>query len=56
MQVEELLQLSTLEEEGAYTDELDFVSYDVLGDVVCGGFAMPIREGKAQEILYRNVW
>ena len=24
--------------------------YDVLGDVVCGGFAMPIREGKAQEI------
>jgi len=22
----------------------------VLGDVVCGGFAMPIREGKAQEI------
>jgi nitrogenase iron protein NifH len=29
---------------------LDFVCYDVLGDVVCGGFAMPIREGKAQEI------
>jgi len=26
------------------------VFYDVLGDVVCGGFAMPIREGKAQEI------
>ena len=24
--------------------------YDVLGDVVCGGFAMPIRENKAQEI------
>ena len=23
---------------------------DVLGDVVCGGFAMPIRENKAQEI------
>jgi nitrogenase iron protein NifH len=29
---------------------LDYVFYDVLGDVVCGGFAMPIREGKAQEI------
>ena len=29
---------------------LDDVFYDVLGDVVCGGFAMPIREGKAQEI------
>jgi nitrogenase iron protein NifH len=26
------------------------VFYDVLGDVVCGGFAMPMREGKAQEI------
>jgi nitrogenase iron protein NifH len=38
-----------LEENGAYQD-VDFVSYDVLGDVVCGGFAMPIREGKAQEI------
>jgi len=40
-----------LEDNGAYTDNnLDFVFYDVLGDVVCGGFAMPIREGKAQEI------
>ncbi len=29
---------------------LDFVFYDVLGDVVCGGFAMPIREGYAEEI------
>ena len=28
----------------------DAVIYDVLGDVVCGGFAMPIREGKAEEI------
>ncbi|PLX69503.1 MAG: nitrogenase iron protein [Denitrovibrio sp.] len=42
--------INFLEEEGAYEEELDFVSYDVLGDVVCGGFAMPIREGKAQEI------
>jgi nitrogenase iron protein NifH len=41
--------INFLEENGAYQD-LDFVSYDVLGDVVCGGFAMPIREGKAQEI------
>ncbi|MPM74778.1 Nitrogenase iron protein 1 [bioreactor metagenome] len=29
---------------------MDYVFYDVLGDVVCGGFAMPIREGKAEEI------
>src|SRR5512137_213401 len=42
--------INFLEENGAYTDDLDFVFYDVLGDVVCGGFAMPMREGKAQEI------
>lgn len=43
--------INFLEEEGAYEAEgLYFVSYNVLGDVVCGGFAMPIREGKAQEI------
>jgi nitrogenase iron protein NifH len=42
--------INFLEEEGAYSEDLDYVSYDVLGDVVCGGFAMPIREGKAQEI------
>lgn len=42
--------INFLEEEGAYVPDLDFVFYDVLGDVVCGGFAMPIRENKAQEI------
>jgi len=42
--------INFLEAEGAYTEDLDFVFYDVLGDVVCGGFAMPIRENKAQEI------
>lgn len=42
--------INMLETLGAYTPELDYVLYDVLGDVVCGGFAMPIREGKAQEI------
>ena len=29
----------------------DFVLYDVLGDVVCGGFAAPIREGYAEKVL-----
>ena len=29
----------------------DIVLYDVLGDVVCGGFAAPIREGYAEDIL-----
>lgn len=42
--------INFLEEEGAYDEDMDFVFYDVLGDVVCGGFAMPIRENKAQEI------
>ena len=45
-----ITSINMLETLGAYTDELDYVFYDVLGDVVCGGFAMPIREGKAQEI------
>ena len=45
-----ITSIGLLEQLGAYTDDLDFVFYDVLGDVVCGGFAMPIREGKAQEI------
>ena len=29
----------------------DVVLFDVLGDVVCGGFAAPIREGYADEVL-----
>jgi nitrogenase iron protein NifH len=29
----------------------DIVIYDVLGDVVCGGFAMPIRGGYAREVF-----
>lgn len=31
--------------------EPDVVLYDVLGDVVCGGFAAPIREGYASKVL-----
>lgn len=47
-----ITSINLLEQLGAYEDdkELDYAFYDVLGDVVCGGFAMPIREGKAQEI------
>ncbi len=45
-----ITSINMLESLGAYTDDLDYVFYDVLGDVVCGGFAMPIREGKAKEI------
>ena len=47
-----ITSINLLEQLGAYTDDqaLDYIFYDVLADVVCGGFAMPIREGKAQEI------
>jgi nitrogenase iron protein NifH len=47
-----ITSINMLEQLGAYDDDkyLDYAFYDVLGDVVCGGFAMPIREGKAQEI------
>ena len=47
-----ITSINLLEQLGAYGEEwdLDYAFYDVLGDVVCGGFAMPIREGKAKEI------
>jgi nitrogenase iron protein NifH len=47
-----ITSINLLEQLGAYDQDqnLDYVFYDVLGDVVCGGFAMPIREGKAKEI------
>ncbi|RMF98047.1 MAG: nitrogenase iron protein [Candidatus Schekmanbacteria bacterium] len=30
--------------------EVDFIIYDILGDVVCGGFAQPLKEGFADEV------
>ena len=47
-----ITSINLLEQLGAYDKDqnLDYIFYDVLGDVVCGGFAMPIREGKAQQI------
>ena len=36
---------------GVFNDiEPDTVIYDVLGDVVCGGFAMPLRQGLAEDV------
>lgn len=41
-----------LEELEAFeTYKPDFVFFDVLGDVVCGGFSAPIRDGYADEVL-----
>ena len=42
-------KLAELNAFGVY--QPDIVIYDVLGDVVCGGFAMPIREGYAREVF-----
>ena len=43
--------LEKLEEKGAYEAfNVDLVLYDVLGDVVCGGFTMPMRKGYADQV------
>lgn len=44
-----IVALQLLEKLEAIPD-VDLTLYDVLGDVVCGGFAMPIREGYASDI------
>lgn len=33
-----------------FSEDLDVTIYDVLGDVVCGGFAVPLREDFADEV------
>ena len=44
--------LETLKEKGAYeVYRPDVVFYDVLGDVVCGGFSMPMRKGYADAVF-----
>lgn len=43
--------LEKLETKGAYEKyQPDIVLYDVLGDVVCGGFSMPMRSGYADQV------
>ncbi|MEL6209238.1 MAG: AAA family ATPase, partial [Pseudomonadota bacterium] len=45
-----ITSINFLEENGAY-DDVDYVSYDVLGDVVCGGFGLPIARDMAQKVI-----
>lgn len=46
-----ILAVELLRQMGVFEKlELDVVIYDVLGDVVCGGFGMPLREGLADEV------
>lgn len=42
--------LNLLKEKGLDTKQFDYVFFDVLGDVVCGGFAVPMRAGYADEV------
>ena len=44
--------LEKLKETGAYeVYQPDVILYDVLGDVVCGGFSMPMRKGYADKVF-----
>lgn len=45
-----IVAMNLLEKLGVFTDNLDLIVYDVLGDVVCGGFAVPLRENFADEV------
>ncbi|MDA2929947.1 AAA family ATPase [Acidobacteria bacterium AH-259-O06] len=42
---------SLLKRIGLKKEEFDYIIYDVLGDVVCGGFGVPMRDGYADRIL-----
>jgi len=46
-----LSAFSMLQRLGCSWDDYHVVLYDVLGDVVCGGFAVPLRKGFAQIVL-----
>jgi len=45
-----IVAINLLDNLGAFSDDLDIIIYDVLGDVVCGGFAVPLREDFADEV------
>lgn len=45
-----ITSINMLENLGAYTDDLDYVFYDVLGDVVCGG--LQCRSARAKQRKY----
>ena len=42
--------IETLKKLGVFDEDWDVILYDVLGDIVCGGFSVPIREGFAEAI------
>ncbi len=46
-----LAMADTLERLGVFAEGWDIILYDVLGDVVCGGFAMPMRQGFVDRVF-----
>jgi len=47
-----VVALNELKRQNVFEEyKIDVVIYDVLGDVVCGGFSMPIREGFAEDVF-----
>ncbi len=45
-----IVAMNLLERLNVFSEDLDLIIYDVLGDVVCGGFAVPLRENFADEV------
>ncbi len=46
-----IVAMKKLEKLEVFNKNLDIVLYDVLGDVVCGGFSVPLREKYADEVI-----
>jgi nitrogenase iron protein len=46
-----IVAMKRLENVGAFEEDYDVIFYDVLGDVVCGGFSVPLREDYADEVF-----
>ncbi|MCL2157580.1 MAG: Ni-sirohydrochlorin a,c-diamide reductive cyclase ATP-dependent reductase subunit [Methanobrevibacter sp.] len=46
-----IVAMKLLEKLKSFDNDLDVIIYDVLGDVVCGGFAVPLKEDYADEIF-----
>lgn len=45
-----IVAMGLLDKLGTFSEDIDIIIYDVLGDVVCGGFAVPLREDFADEV------
>lgn len=46
-----IVAMKRLENLNAFDEDFDVILYDVLGDVVCGGFSVPLREDYADEVF-----